>query len=427
MLRRLKPTFSLAYRAQAKLIMKAQMKKALHVLQLPIHDLSQWLENEINDNPLLEIKNDPHHFFQIDSINIESVISNSTSVYQSLMLQAREFLNVKQLYIAKRILSNLNDQGFFQHNPYLFCSYFNLNVKEFSKVLKVIKSLDPKGVSCKSLQHFISYQLKIYYPQEKLLKQIVDNDFNLLIEKRWPSLSQKYKLSLAQIEKKVISILSKLKTAPYRNNKYAATLLQPDVFLTINDQTVSLEVNHELLPQFGIPSQYEILKDSKRDEEKKFFEKYYKQYEWLKKILGKRKATLTKITSLIFAKQKPFFLENKPLLPLSYKTLAEELNLHETTIRRAVQDKVLSIDGSLVSFDLFFSASFSLHSPTITKMNAKQLLMKIIQEEDKKKPLSDDMLCQQLKKLGIQCSRRTVTKYRKNLFIAPASKRKKFL
>ena len=159
--------------------------------------------------------------------------------------------------------------------------------------------------------------------------------------------------------------------------------------------------------------------------DRKYFAKHYSNARWIIRSVKKRNETILAIVKYILKKQSPFFdLSKNELIPMSIAEIAEELSLNESTIARAVSHKYIACPQGVLPLKRFFSTSLSKDSEGVSSYNAKQLLKKIIQEENKNHPLSDTALVKKMKEVGFTCARRTITKYRRALRIAPASKRK---
>ncbi|MEO2067936.1 MAG: RNA polymerase sigma-54 factor, partial [Desulfurobacteriaceae bacterium] len=186
-------------------------------------------------------------------------------------------------------------------------------------------------------------------------------------------------------------------------------LVKDDVIVeAVNPKNFSIKIN----------SYY--LKYASNEELKKFIEENYKRALGLKKAIEQRAETLKKIGKAIFRIQKEFLKDGETLKPLSYQEIAEMLSLHESTVSRAVKDKFVETPFGTFPLKFFFRRGISKKSVD----SIKEKIRKIIESEDKKKPLSDSKIAEILKSQGIKIARRTVAKYREEMGIPGAFERR---
>ena len=184
-------------------------------------------------------------------------------------------------------------------------------------------------------------------------------------------------------------------------------------------------MNDSPLPNYHIKSlDYEF--KSLNSEEKKFCRPYIAQAKWMEKMVYKRHNTLKAVSLFIAKKQLPYLQENSPSLePLCIREIAEALDMHESTVSRALSQKSIACKWGTFPLKNLLSKPVSKKMQNISSDKAQKLLCKLIADEDKKSPFSDQELVIKLRNQGIHCARRTVTKYRQTLKIPPAFSRKK--
>jgi len=159
----------------------------------------------------------------------------------------------------------------------------------------------------------------------------------------------------------------------------------------------------------------------------KYLKDKQQDYEWLKKTIQQRGDTIYRVGKAIVSHQKDFFLDkDRPLKPLTLKDISEELEIHESTVSRAVNGKYLETEFGVFELKSFFSKKIGENSNESSANDAKRLLQQLVDQEDKAKPLSDQKLTELMKDQGVTISRRTVAKYRDVLNIAGSSKRKRY-
>jgi RNA polymerase sigma-54 factor len=143
---------------------------------------------------------------------------------------------------------------------------------------------------------------------------------------------------------------------------------------------------------------------------------WIKSAKYLRQALLRRKIMLNTIGDLLIQTQAPYFSQEGEILPLSIRDLAQELKVHPSTAWRAVTDKVLACPRGMIPLKMFFSCEGS-------KNSVREILRKLINQEDRAKPLTDEALAKKLQEQGIQCARRTIAHYRNSLKLR-ASKRR---
>jgi len=202
----------------------------------------------------------------------------------------------------------------------------------------------------------------------------------------------------------------------------------PDLFLTCIGEKWQVEINDALLPHFSTASSYEraIETGSLNKEERIYLHKHLYTGKWLKQIVGKRKKTLLALGNFLLKRQALFFQEGK-LLPLLLNEAAEELQLHESTVTRAVANKYLSCPQGIFALKDFFSKKVKACGGSVSQHTMRRKLQQLIALENKQKPYTDTDLQKELNSAGIFCARRTVTKYRRLLRVASRSRRKRWV
>jgi RNA polymerase sigma-54 factor len=201
----------------------------------------------------------------------------------------------------------------------------------------------------------------------------------------------------------------------------------PDVFVEMQDGQLIVTLNSSVTPRLFISQSYlKMLKEGPSQETKEFISNKLKQAEWAIQCISKREETLLSTAKCIVTHQKEFFMRpDGQLKPLRMADVAECMQVHESTVSRAVRDKYLQCGRGVFPLHAFFSKAMSSETTgTISADSIQQKLKQLIERENKKKPLSDRELTEKLQEEGIQISRRTVAKYREGMGIAGTSGRK---
>jgi RNA polymerase sigma-54 factor len=467
---------SVKFNQSQHLLVSASMQKAFHVLQMPIVELAEWLKTEIEQNPVLEyveereqedftmsnhleekeIDFEKSQFEILDVLDdsyeaslfseekghilkelkkeinesAESLLPHRISLFEHLMQQAKAvFFDETRLKAAEMIIGNLDERGFL--SPSSEDVGNTLEKDTLQEIIKKIQTFDPPGIGAVDVRHSLLLQLELKNQKNSLAYAIIDHHFDDLLHNRMPLLQRKLKCSKEALKTAIQQEISCLDLHPgYRFRFEPAQAITADLILKKEEHGWKLDVNEETLPAFQVTSHYLSLLEetSVSSQEKTFIKRHITAGKWLTHIVARRHQTLKSIAHYLIKKQQGFLMgEERHLTPMSMQEIARELGLHESTIARAIAHKYLFSPQGLVSLRSFFSTSLlSDTGEGVSSTTIKQLLSEWIQKEDKKKPLSDQLLSLKINKIGIPCARRTVAKYRQALKIAPASQRRKW-
>lgn len=432
---------------QQQLLINLAMTQAFHVMQLPMLELAEWLNSEIESNPVLEIdhtketfkeslSHTPRNKSQEDlerrrKEQQESALAAPVSLYEHLMKQAPLALeNRSDLHLAELIIGNLNEKGVLDIPLQEVAPTTAL--EKLEHILQTIQTLDPPGVGARNLQECLALQLKLKGKEGSLAAKLVAKHLDDLIFNRLPLISQKMGVPVGELAQIVEKEISPLDLNP--GSKFSAQpiiTIIPDLFFINVEDKWEIQINTSMLPKFHIaPIYLEALKGNiLESEECDYLRRQFAGGRWLKRIVHKRNHTLYQIGAQILKKQMPFFnAETGALIPMTMKEIAEELGLNESTIARAVSNKYVACPQGVFSLRSFFKQGLQKkNGEKISSRTLREMLTIAIDQEDKSDPLSDEDLALHFRKRGIPCARRTIAKYRSSLKISPACKRKRWL
>ncbi len=408
-----------------RLIMSFAMQRAFKVLQMPIQTLAAFIECEIASNPLLE-----HAEKCLPSNAQDFTIPFKTTLYEHLLKQIHPHFNtIEEKGIAEILIGYLDKKGFLTDELYEICKEHQLPLKLTEHVLKDLHHFDPVGIGAKDVRMTLMIQLEVLGKIESLGYEILKNHFQDLIEHRLSNIEKKLKISKEELKTILQKEISTLQPHPgYQFLNTTAPAIIPDVIIDYEEDRWNVDVNEKPLPHLKVAPKYlnELSSNHLPSQERDFMRKYLASSNWLFRILGRRKKTLRDITRLLIQKQGAYLNgEHNRLVPMTMREIAEILELNESTIARAIADKYIASPRGLLKMRHFFT--HKLNTPDgekISNQTAKDLLIKLIEQEDKSSPLTDDAISSRLKQKGIPCARRTIAKYRKQLSIAPAYQRK---
>ncbi len=406
-----------------KIFTTKSMQNAFFVLQMPLFELSKWLEKEIEKNPLLEItlNTPPSEPFQIPY---------RESLYQYLERQVSlHYSHRSEKNVALYIAGNLNEKGFLTLSEKEICQALKINSDFYRRLIKIFHHIEPIGLGAKDVRHSLLIQLSILGKKKSLLYQIISNDFEAILNNHYLYIAKKFKVSLNTIKQLIQTELRSLNPFPAQAFGQANTqIIIPDMIIDQEEDHWKIEVNDAHLPSFHFHLNYLNYLSKPMaltKQEYQFIVSHVSKGKWLQQIIERRKKILFSIGSYLLKKQQMFIegVEDYPL-PMTQREIAKSLHLSESTITRALHQKYVFCPRGIVSLDQFFSSALQSKSGRISSKKVKALLQMLIEKENKNAPFSDLELSHTLSKQGIACARRTVTKYRQELNIPSCYKRK---
>ncbi|MBN1914935.1 MAG: hypothetical protein JW769_03495 [Parachlamydiales bacterium] len=399
---------------QKKMLITQKMSLGLHILELPLEELEHYLFQFVDKNPLLI------HRFKTPHCSLQDNFSScKISFTEYLLHQARLcFKDPKEAAIAETIILHLDDQQYF--SPVFekkIRQTFSISSQKIKKIITLLQEFDPPGIASPNLQTRLLQQIDPL--KEPLITVLLQKYFNDFLHKRWYKLSQELKIDFSLL-RRMRDILYSLTIHPKDFYESSSPKQYPraDVRIFFEKDLWNYEILDTSLFCFWFNMDYL----SHRHHHKHFFQRYISSACFYKQSLLKRREILTNLLHYIMEKQKDFFSLGAPLKPLTLKKTAQDLGYSYSTIYRAIAKKYALIEKTFVPLSYFFPSALT-HHPH--KMQVIHWMEHFIKTEDKKKPLSDKMLYKKLQEHGIECPRRTIAKYRKQIQIFPSFQRQK--
>ncbi len=475
----------LELRMLQKLILTPQLQQAIKLLQLPQLELSQTLNNELVENPFLEetveessgleaeeneeeastaapsdqsepeqnpleklIDYNVDDYFNNQSYDgrdlgyftpdikptqsLEHYVSEGTDLYDHLTWQLRLTDTSPELReAAEVVIGNIDENGYLQATEEDIASYTGLPAEVAREAISLVQTFDPVGVGARNLTECLMLQIQALNLKDTLVETLVINDLGSLEKRKYQQLAQHYACTQKEILH-ALSIIEGLEPKPGRG--YSSTqpiYIKPDVYVIRVDDDFQILLNDENIPHLRINSYYKKLlahKNSLQKDEKAYLEEKLRSAVWLLKSLDHRNKTIYRVTESILKFQRDFFEKGvSGMKPLNLKDVAEELEMHESTISRATSNKYLSCSHGLFNFRFFFSSSIKGDNGSVSSTAVKDMIKKLISEENPRKPLSDQKISDMIRDFQIKIARRTVAKYREELNIPPQNVRKKVI
>lgn len=470
-----------------RMIMSAHMQQAIKLLQLPVMELESFIEEQVVLNPILEIDESAEEasssaeeqaaepeqgeeteqevsisdtdlailtrldedmrdlYAGTDAMPIkrtseedelktylESSICAEPTLHEELMHTARDtFTKEEELKIAEILIGYIDQFGFLKTPLDEICVLHSLSISSVKQVLEEIQTFEPYGVGASSIQESLLLQLKGLKKDNSLAYQIVQHHYDELLHNHIPVIQKSLKCSYEEIQQAIENDIAKLDLHPgtHFSSPSKQTII-PDVTLRQEGEELIVDVDRDRAPSLKLNSKYlHMLNDPEvSNETKQFIKRNLFSARWLFRNLQQRYSTIERIAQALAEKQKDFFLKpDGQLVPLIMKTLAEELNVHESTIARTVSQKYIDSPRGIFPLKSFFTAKYvSDEGQDISARTVKDAILDLLEKEDKHHPLSDEKISVILKEQGIPCARRTVAKHRIALNIGNTQQRRKF-
>lgn len=387
------------------------LRQALEILQMPQMELAQWLRQEIERNPLLELDSTEG----IPAKGYQPEIASPVHLYDHLIAQVREnFSSPLQRMMAEEILEHLDEKGFMTGSLSEIALFFQKPLSEIESIFTILQTFDPPGICARNLQESLLLQLKAQNLAQSSAYILIRDCFEDLLQGRYSSMKKKLG------PEELTSAIHKLARLHFRPadlfRQEVVPTAVPDIHISKVEEGWILQILDDELPKFHIQSQYLSL-HPESSEEREALRTYSTSAKWLCRSLNRRRKLLLEIGSLLIRKQAKYLDQKGSLVSFTLKELSEELQIHESTLSRALSGKYAATPRGLVPLRSLIASS-----PTLDP--GKQALQKMIAAEDKQNPLTDDQLSINLKAVGLTVARRTVAKYRRQLKISSASHRK---
>lgn len=340
----------------------------------------------------------------------------------------------RQMEIFHYLVESLDNRGYFVDPIGDVAGHLGVSEQEVEECLGIMKTLEPAGVCAADLSECLYLQLEQQEMDGELAveKAIVKDHLELLGKNQLPAIAKKLEVSIERIRqaRQRIQGLNPKPASGYAD-RGGLRYITPDVTVVKLTDYFEIMVNEYVLPQIRLNQDYmKLLRSEDCDKEvQQYLSEKVKQIEQVQDYISRRNRTLTRLARYLVEEQKDFFQYGKGHLhPLRMRDAAEQLEVHESTVSRAVKEKYLQCCWGVFPLEYFFTRGFveDENQETIATDRILEVLKEIIAGEDKKKPYSDQKLALQLEGRGIHISRRTVAKYREGMQIPDCRGRKEY-
>lgn len=449
----------LAQKQQLKL--SPQMYQSLELMALPIMDLREKIQTEIEKNPALEMEavkdisferveraqgsgtvdpfensSDPgyikkSHHIDPDSKHkfIEGALSRPESLQEHLYQQLH-FLNLseEEIEVGELLISNLDDHGFYRENPLDLIAPDRHHYKD--RMINIIREFDPHGICVENFIESLVLQAELSGAAPEKTEDFLRNHLENLKRGKITDIAKALSVDEDDVEY-IVLFIKTLNPYPGSNFSQAATqYVIPDLLIQKLNGQLIMKLNDDQIPSLTLDPVFEELAENTEALDKKT-EKYIqhsiRDANWLINSIEMRNSTLRRVGATLLKSQMDFFLKGpKYIRPLTLKDVAEIISVHETTVSRISNAKYIQTDWGIFPIKYFFSNAVTGtgdDGKNVSKAGVKEILRELIETYTGKKRLSDQKIADMLAERGIKVARRTVAKYRGELNIESSFER----
>ena len=426
-----------------KLAMTQQLSQAIALLQYSSQELESFLTGVSEENPLVTVEYGSDIFTAGKKKTskspagepnwIELIGEGKDSLADYLISQIPPAgLSVREVWILKKLIEQLDPNGYLPYDLSGFAEELNLHEEELLDAVDLLQTFEPAGVGARGLQECLLLQLtgkdKDTFP---FAEEILVAHFQDFADKKWKRIVKNLPgIALSDIQQ-IFDFVNTLNPRPCsRFSHEKAAYVVPDIIVGHNGSnfTIQLAAASQIKVSLN-EAYYTSLKESADSQARPYLQEKYQEYQWVIRSLEQRRETILKVVGTIVEKQPEGMMKGLAFLrPMTMKEVAEEINVHESTVSRTVKGKYIRAPFGTVEMKAFFTGSLaSVNDENVSVAGTKSEIKKLIDEEDKAKPISDQEISNILKKeKDIILSRRTVAKYREQMQIPSSSKRKRF-
>lgn len=441
-----------------KLILTQTMQQSINILQMSSYELREYIDKKFEENPVLEgeldlieskektdnsqlykylediySENYNYQYNNEDDVSIFNFISDKKSLKDYLYEQLGEIKShIKIKKIVSYMIESLDNRGYLENTVYEICSDLRIDEEYVESALEILQSLEPCGIGARNLKECLLIQLKNKGILDEIIKEIILKYLEYIADCKYNYIAKELKITPKEVQAygDIIKTLEPKPARGYYTGEEVKFII-PDAYIVKIGDKYNVIMNKEIIPNITINNLYkkEILNGKNKREVEYIKEKVNDAINLINNV-EQRNTTILKLLECIVKKQKEYFENGQEYLkPMTLRELADEMRMHESTVSRAIKDKyILTSRGTVKIKELFCNGivSCGINGEDVSTNTIKNKIKKLVNLENKSKPLSDQAICDLLNKEDISISRRTVAKYREELGIKSSSKRKRF-
>ncbi len=451
---------------EQRLVLTQNMQQSIKLLQMSLHDLREYIDNEYSENPVLEVNEEISsyddeqmnkdvniedkydHKKLVEELYADNYKDRSETNYSNEEVSPLNFIEKKvslkeylqeqlieadidqyMLNICSYIVESLDYRGYLEISTRELAEELSISEDIVNKALEVVQALEPYGIGARNIKECLLIQSSKLNILDDIIEKIILNHLENIAENKYEVVAKDLNINPREAQR-YGDLIKRLEPKPSRGfyTGEEVNYIIPDAEIKNVDGEFFILMNESVLPRLMINKTYrDVLRNNQDSETNTYVKEKINQALFLIKSIEQRKNTLYKVLECVVEKQKDFFkFGRQHIKPLTLKEVAEIINVHESTVSRAIKDKyVLTSYGTIKIKNLFASGLSSNSNEDMATSKIKNEIKKIVDEENKSKPLSDQLISSMLIEKNMNISRRTVAKYREELGIKSSSARKR--
>ena len=443
-----------------KQILSQHLIQSMEILQMSAVELEAYLENLSMENPVVELESaqgtaenmkemmlsrklewlestdyQNKVYYKEDKQNDDSYwqdISDSGEVLSEYLLAqlVTPDYTAREHQIMEYLIYSLDSKGYYTDDPAAAAEAWNVSEEEILRLLSEVQQLDPAGVGARDLSECLLLQLIRKPTWNEVTETIIRDYLDDVARNHLSNIAKKMKVSLSEVQDACEEIRT-LNPKPGNafSDRSRMQYISPDAVVVRVEDGFEILINEYQYPKFHISTYYQELEKTVTDAEtKKYLREKIQQAQNVAGNIQQRSSTLSQVLHVLVDKQQEFFLKGVGnRRPLKLSDISEATGLHESTISRTLRSKYLQCTWGIYPLNYFLTSVAAKNAESgeeQTPEYIKTQIREIIENEDKKKPLSDEAISKQLSEKQIAISRRTVNKYRQEMGIPDKNGRK---
>jgi RNA polymerase sigma-54 factor len=472
----------LSMQQKPMLIMTQRLQQALKLLQMPTLELQQALKVELERNPLLEEVDEVEESQELEDVKQEvgqneqeapeqkaaeekteekeidwdelwpdhsdapsapRVDDHDAEFYERVPVTVKtlgehlgEQLRLSNLgeteqEIGEYLIGSLDENGYLQSGIEEVAEHFGIPPEKVEEVLSVIQTFEPAGVGARNLQECLWLQIVQRKLTDTLAARIIQEQFDNLLGRRFSEIARAVKCTVEEVQQ-AGDLIATLDPRPGQEIATEETkYVVPDLVVERVGEDFVVSLNDRNVPRLRISSAYQGMlrqKGAVADDARKYITEKLNSAKWLIQTIEQRRKTMIKVMRRIVEEQREFFERGvEGMKPLTLQQIANHIGMHESTVSRVTTNKYVQTPRGVFELKYFFSSGLQTDDgDDVSAKVAKEKISQLIQNEDKRDPLSDQRIAELLQQDGLRIARRTVAKYRESLRLLPARQRRRF-
>jgi RNA polymerase sigma-54 factor len=390
-------------------------------------DWEKYLEEGFDIGDRTSEETDPNKEFYepvaVHQISLEEHLQNQLSDKK---------ITDKQKLLATFLIGSLDADGYLRLPLNEIADYLGISIPEVEDALSVIWTMEPPGIGARNLQECLMLQLKARHREDSMAMRIITESWGLFEKLKLPEISRRMGIDISEIQTAIEEIKTFHPRPGYLITGERPSTIVPDLIVEKADGEFVVMINDRSTPSLHINKSYaQLIKrgGSAKKEVKNYIREKLNSAAWLVRSIEQRRTTMLRVMYAIIEKQKEFFEKGPPNLnPLKLQDIATIVGMHISTVSRVTSNKYVQTPHGIYELKYFFSESMGqdLKGGDVSAEKIRNRIRELVENENSKKPLSDQKLSDILSREGFTVARRTVAKYREQQKLLPARMRQKY-